>query len=245
MNCKRKRLNKALSMLGVCSRRDADKLITAGEVIVNGTVVNELGISVEDGCKIVVHGAEYSFVGSNTMTKVWSYYKPNGLIVTHRDNSGRRTVFDDLRDKISERVISVGRLDLNSEGLLLLTNCGEFARKAESPKEAWERHYKVRVFGNLDKNVTNQLQRGLTINGMRYKPMIVSYLGRRNERTDNAVVPANQWIKCILREGKNREIRKIFEHFGIKVNRLIRYKFGPYELGTLNPGEVELSDPNL
>ncbi|MDR1234270.1 MAG: rRNA pseudouridine synthase [Holosporales bacterium] len=228
------RLNKAMAMLGICSRRDADKLIEAKQVSVNNITVTELGYRISDGSEIVIAQTQNRYIFKQREiednTKVWLYYKPVGIITTHRDNSGRLTVFDDLKDKIDERVISVGRLDINSEGLLVLTNNGEFARHAESPRTAWERRYRVRIFGYLGNDIIKQLRDGVRINDIRYAPIIVKQIDTYHGR--------NSWIDCTLHEGKNREIRKVFGHFNIMVNKLIRYKYGPYELGALNPGDV-------
>ncbi len=223
------RLNKALSMLGVCSRRDADKFIKSGEVFVNNCQVNELGAKVSLNDKIRVCDREYIF-DDKKQTKVWLYYKPVGLVTTHKDEKGRRTVFDDVRTKLNGRVVSVGRLDINSEGLLLLTNDSEFARYAESPKTGWKRHYKVRVFGDITEDILTQIRRGVVVDGIKYAPMEVSVL----RETDGK----NHWVECVLTEGKNREIRKIFEHFGLSVNRLIRIKYGEYELNDMKTGEI-------
>jgi 23S rRNA pseudouridine2605 synthase len=223
-------------MLGVCSRREADKLIISGDIQINGTVCNELGSGIIDGDLISVRGIEYFFRSSDINARVWLYYKPKGLIVTHHDKMGRKTIFDDLKTKINGRVISVGRLDLNSEGLLILTNSGEFARYAESPRTAWERCYNVRIFGKIDQTIIKNLRNGTIVNGVRYRPMIIKKLSH-----NSGINCLNYWVDCILHEGKNREIRKLFGHFGIMVNRLIRYKFGPYELRNLKSGEVQTS----
>ena len=139
-------------------------------------------------------------------------------------------VFDDIKSKIDERVISVGRLDLNSEGLLLLTNDSNFAKMAESPKTGWERHYKVRVFGDLTNEIVVTIEKSLTIDGIKYAPMKIKLIKTSTGK--------NHWIECILTEGKNREIRKIFNHFGLAVNKLIRTQYGPFELGDMKLGEV-------
>jgi 23S rRNA pseudouridine2605 synthase len=233
------RLNKALAMLGVCSRREADRLIVAGEIRINGSVRNELGCEIDDGDLVTVHGIDRCFRASEIISRAWLYYKPAGLIVTHRDNSGRRTIFDDLKTKLGERVISVGRLDLNSEGLLLLTNDGEFARCAESPKTGWERRYRARIFGKIDRSVIEKLRDGMVIDGLRYRPMIVRDCQPKSEYNHGM----NRWVDCTIHEGKNREIRKLFGYFGIMVNRLIRYKFGPYELEGMSPGDVKPAEP--
>ena len=223
------RLNRALSMLGVCSRRDADKIIKSGEVFINNCQVTEIGAKVSSNDKIKVCDREYIF-DDKKQTKIWLYYKPAGLVTTHKDEKGRPTVFDDVRTKLNERVISVGRLDINSEGLLLLTNDSEFAGYAESPKTGWKRHYKVRVFGDITGDMLTQMRKGVFVDGIKYAPMEVSVL----RDTDGK----NHWCECILVEGKNREIRKIFRYFGLYVNRLIRAKYGEYELNGMKPGEV-------
>ena len=224
------RLNKAISILGICSRRDADKLILDKKVSLNHKIVKELGIRVFFGDIISVSGKDYIFQ-KRKEKKVWTYYKPVGLVTTHKDEKGRKTVFDDLKVKIKERVISVGRLDLNSEGLLLLTNDSEFSNQAEISN--WKRYYKVRIFGKLTNEMISKIQNGITIDNINYAPMEIQI---------SKVIPLakNQWITCILTEGKNREIRKIFNHFQLSVNRLIRYKYGPFDLADMKPGEVRL-----
>lgn len=224
------RLNKAMANLGICSRREADRIIESGRVFINNSKVTEIGIKVSEGDKIKIGDKEYIFTRKKK-TRVWLYYKPVGLVTTHQDEKGRPTVFDDVSSKISERVISVGRLDLNSEGLLILTNDSEFARMAESPKNKWERRYKVRVFGNLTKSIIKTLGKGITINGINYAPIIVNVLRKSNGK--------NHWVECTLTEGKNREIRKVFNHFGIAVNKLIRIQYGPYALENMQQGEIK------
>lgn len=226
------RLNKALAELGICSRRDADKLILAGDVCVDAKRVTELGTKVTIGSQIMVRGEGYKCI--KAQTKVWIFNKPAGLVTTHDDEKGRPTVFDYLQTKINERVISIGRLDLNSEGLLLLTNDGAFARFAESPKTGWERKYRVRIFGTLAEDAITELRKGATVDEIKYAPIIVEKLGGGTGK--------NQWIACTLHEGKNREIRKALAHYGVSVNRLIRTKYGEYELGDLARGDVRLAE---
>ena len=223
------RLNKAMSMLGICSRRDADKYISNKSVYVNNVLINNLGKKVSTGDVITVNGIKYIFT-NKLKTRVWIYNKPPGVVTTHKDEKDRSTVFDSISDLIGVRVISVGRLDLNSEGLLLLTNDGAFARYAESPATGWERHYMVRFFGTITDDIIQQISNGITIDGIKYSPVTI------NNISDNKGL--NKWCTCILKEGKNREIRKIFNHFGLQVNKLIRIKYGPYELGTLKKGDV-------
>ena len=223
------RLNKAMSMLGICSRRDADKYISNKSVYVNNVLVNNLGEKVNNGDVITVNGIKYKFK-DKFKTRVWIYNKPSGLVTTHKDEKNRETVFDSISDVIGRRVISVGRLDLNSEGLLLLTNDGEFSRYAESPSTGWERHYRVRFFGNINDDIIRRVTNGIIIDGIKYSPIKIINI------SDNKGL--NKWCTCILKEGKNREIRRIFNYFGLQVNKLIRIKYGPYELGNLKVGEI-------
>lgn len=226
------RLNRAMSILGICSRRDADKLISSGEVFVNDKQITEAGTKIFENEKITFQKKDYIFKKKQE-TKIWIYYKPIGLVTSHNDEKNRETVFNDLKSKIKERVISVGRLDLNSEGLLLLTNDSGFSRFAESPKTAWKRHYRVRIFGTLTKEIISTLKKGPKIDGIKYAPIIVK------SKEEGLIISRNRWIECVLTEGKNREIRKVFAHFGLSVNRLIRTKYGPYDLENLKPGEIK------
>jgi 23S rRNA pseudouridine2605 synthase len=225
------RINKALSMLGICSRRDADLLVARGLVLVNGVVVTNLGTKVMQEDRIEYNGKEYSLKDdsqrSETRSKVWLYYKKRGLIVSHRCERNRPTIFEDVRNKIRERVISVGRLDLDSEGLIILTNNGDFARYAESPRTGWARVYSVKFYGKLTKNMVNEIEEGICIDGFRYAPIKVATGAHHNN-----------WCSLTLCEGKNREIRKIFSNFGLVVNRLIRIQYGPYKLNNLDIGDV-------
>ena len=230
------RINQALSILGICSRRDADRLITEGKVFLNNQKVESPGIKISIGDILTVSGKSYTF-SQKKETKIWIYYKPVGLVTTHKDEKNRKTVFEDLKHKIKERVISVGRLDLNSEGLLLLTNDSSFSKMAESPATAWKRYYKVRIFGQLTDEVISKLGKGVVIDEIKYAPMEII-------KSSKDATSKNSWIKCVLTEGKNREIRKLFAHFNISVNRLIRYQYGSYELGDLKPGEVLQVKPN-
>ncbi|MBP9752501.1 MAG: rRNA pseudouridine synthase [Proteobacteria bacterium] len=221
------RLNKYISHSGYCSRRDADQLIEQGFVKVNGTVMTTPYIVKESDIVLVKDQP----ILEKPKRKIWIYYKPVGLITTHRDEKNRPTVFDEEHIKKLGRVISVGRLDLNSEGLLLLTNDPDFAHMAEKPSNKLKRVYKVRVFGDLDYQQLDALKHGLTIDGMHYGSIHIEC----NEQTAK-----NSWILVTLTEGKNREIRKVLNHVGLEVNRLIRVSFGEFELGDLKPGEVKL-----
>lgn len=223
------RLNKALSLLGICSRRKAEELIREGLILVNDSLVADVGAKVSASDVIKFNHKEYSLAKLRSEPSVWLYYKKVGLITTHSDPQHRPTVFDDVIPRIGERVISVGRLDINSEGLLLLTNDSSFANMAESPKAGWKRVYKVRVFGELTPKIARLIERGGTIDRISYAPMKIKMLSKDKK---------NIWCECTLSEGKNREIRKIFAHFGLMVNRLIRIQYGPYNLGLIKPGEI-------
>ena len=223
------RLNKFISLCGVCSRRDADRYIDQGRVCVNGTVAKQPAPLVDGSEIITLDGQPIQTVEE---VKVWVFYKPAGLVTTHNDEQGRETVFDFVKEYgLEERVISVGRLDLNSEGLLLLTNNGEFARFAESPQTEWKRVYRVRVYGDVTKLDVEQLQQGMTIDGVSYREVTIEFEKDFEHKGQNA------WLQVTLTEGKNREIRKIMEYFGLQVNRLIRIDYGPYSLDDLEQGE--------
>jgi 23S rRNA pseudouridine2605 synthase len=219
------RIAKLLARVGLCSRRDAERWIAAGRVSVDGQVLISPAITVTAASDIRVDGAP---LPSPERARLWRYHKPTGLVTTHRDEKGRPTVFDALPMELP-RVISVGRLDLNSEGLLLLTNDGALARRLELPATGWLRRYKVRVHGEVDPDRLTALERGVTIDGVAYGSIRAS-LERRQA--------SNAWIALALREGKNREVRRVLEHLGLPVTRLIRLSFGPFQLGNLARGEV-------
>jgi len=227
---KGERIAKVMARAGLCSRRDAEAWILEGRVKVDGKVLESPAFCVTSKSRIVVDGKA---LPQAEATRLWLYYKPRGLVTTHRDEMGRPTIFESL-PKEMPRVISVGRLDLNSEGLLLLTNDGELARHLELPSTGWTRRYRVRVNGKIDPNELPQLQKGLTVEGIHYGP-IVATLDR--QQGDNA------WLAVSLQEGKNRELRRVFEYLGWPVSRLIRISFGPFQLANLEPGEVK-SVPN-
>jgi 23S rRNA pseudouridine2605 synthase len=220
------RLNKRISSSGFCSRRKAEEYIFAGRVKVNGEVIISPATSVSETDKIAIDDQE---LGKTPKARLWAYYKPVGLITSYRDMWGRPTIFDNLPEGMPN-VISVGRLDLNSEGLLLLTNSGELARFFELPKNKLQRCYEVRAYGRPDMKQLAALAQGIEIDGFNYGKILVQFL--QGERT-------NSWFKVTIFEGKNREIRKVFDYCGLRVNRLIRVGFGPYELGDLQVGEVQ------
>lgn len=216
---------KFLARAGVCSRRDAERLITEGRVQLNGKVLATPAVKVTAKDRVSVDGHS---VGAAEPTRLWRFHKPSGLVTTHRDPAGRATVFEHL-PKNMPRVISVGRLDLTSEGLLLLTNDGALARRLELPSNGWLRRYRARAFGRVQQEELDKLKSGITIEGVRYGPI--------EARLERAA--ANSWITLSLTEGKNREVRRVLEALGLKVNRLIRIAYGPFQLGTLAPGAAE------
>ncbi|MDC0865082.1 pseudouridine synthase [Rickettsiaceae bacterium] len=220
------RIARFIAKSGLCSRRDAERLILEGKVSVDRVVINSPALNVSEHNVITVSSKK---IEKAQEAKMWLYYKPVGLITTHKDPQNRHTVFDALKDKLPSRVISVGRLDINSEGLLLLTNDSDIARYFESPKNKVERIYKVRAFGaSRPINIQNKK---IVIDDIIYKPKSIKLISKNG---------ANSWYEVILTEGKNREVRKIFSHFGFEVNRLIRTKFGQYELGDMKPSEYRM-----
>lgn len=223
---KAERIAKVLARRGVASRREAEKLIAAGRIKVNGKIISSPALNVTDTDQIAFDGKP---VAEAQATRLWLYHKPTGLVTTTQDEKGRDTVFDALPDDLP-RVVSVGRLDLNSEGLLLLTNDGEVKRKLELPSTGWTRKYRVRIHGAPKDENFEPLRKGLTVDGERFQPMTVT-LDRQQGR--------NAWATVALREGKNREIRRAMEAVGFRVNRLIRVSYGPFQLGDLKPGAVE------
>jgi 23S rRNA pseudouridine2605 synthase len=236
------RVAKALARAGVASRRDVERLIEAGRVAINGRVLTTPATKVAPGDILTVDG---NVVSDAEPTRMWRYHKPVGLVTTHKDPHGRPTVFEALAASAPglPRVISVGRLDLNSEGLLLLTNDGTLTRALELPATGWMRRYRARAHGRTDQAKLDRLRDGLTVDGVRYGP-IDARLDKVKEHRDGTS-PANVWITVSLTEGKNREVRKVLEHLGLKVNRLIRLSYGPFQLGTLGAGQVEEIGPRV
>ncbi|MCC5961358.1 MAG: pseudouridine synthase [Rhodobacteraceae bacterium] len=219
------RIAKVLARAGVASRREAEVMITAGRVAVNGKRIDSPALNVTARDRISVDGKP---LAAAEPARLWMYHKPLGLVTTTRDEQGRQTVFDALPDDMP-RVMSIGRLDLNSEGLLLLTNDGDLKRRLELPSTGWLRKYRVRVNGTPTDDMLAPLRDGVKIEGERFQPMIVSIDRQQG---------ANAWLTIGIREGRNREIRRAMDHVGLSVNRLIRVSYGPFQLGQLAKGAV-------
>lgn len=220
------RLAKFMARSGVCSRREAEEYIKQQRVTVNGIIVETPAFNVEGTEKILFDGEKLPQIDK---TRLWLYYKPVGLVTSHKDEQNRETVFNNLPSYMP-RVVSVGRLDLNSEGLLLLTNNGELSRELELPKNAWSRRYRVRVHGRIDTAKLESLKNGVNIDGIEY--------GKVNVTIDSQNA-TNAWLTVSLNEGKNREVRKLMKYAGLDVARLIRVSYGPFQLGSLKKGEVK------
>ena len=219
------RIAKFMARSGVCSRREAEELIKQQRVSINGEIIANPAVNVEGNEKILLDGEKLPAVED---TRLWLYHKPAGLVTTHKDEKNRPTVFDNL-PKSLPRVISVGRLDLNSEGLLLLTNNGELSRKLELPQNGWSRRYKVRVFGNVTPDMFDKLKKGVTVDGIEYGAIKAEIESKQG---------ANSWLSVTLCEGKNREIRKVMKHLGLEVSGIVRLSYGPFQLGNLKKGEL-------
>ncbi|MCO6419710.1 rRNA pseudouridine synthase [Siccirubricoccus sp. KC 17139] len=226
------RIAKWLARAGIASRRDAEKLIAEGKVKLDNQPVTSPATFIHPGDLVTVNG---KLVAEPQRTRLFRYHKPAGLVTTHRDEKGRETVFDKLPPQLG-RVISIGRLDLNSEGLLLLTNDGELARRLELPSNAWLRRYRVRVHGEVDEKALAALGQGIQIGRTRYAPIEAGLDSRKG---------SNAWLTVSLQEGKNREIRRVMEHLGLAVTRLIRIAYGPFQLGALPRGAVEEVNPKV
>lgn len=220
------RIAKLLARAGVASRREIERMIGDERIALNGVTVDHPSLLLKNLTGITVDGKP---VAEPSPAKLFRFHKPNGYLTAERDFSGKKTIYDILPEM--ERVMPIGRLDMNTEGLLLMTTDGEFKREMELPKTGVERTYRARTFGEITQNQLEELYRGITIEGMHYSP-ITANLERRTGR--------NQWIEMTLTEGKNREVRKVLEHFGLEVSRLIRTRYGPFVLGDLQKGEIEI-----
>ncbi|MGH6923412.1 MAG: pseudouridine synthase [Propylenella sp.] len=222
---KGERIAKRIARSGHCSRRDAERLVAAGRVRLNGKLIASPAINVTDADRIEIDGVP---LAARERTRLWLFHKPKGLVTTNRDPEGRPTIFSALPPDLP-RVVTVGRLDINTEGLMLLTNDGGLARVLELPSTGWMRRYRVRAHGNVEQPALDALARGVTIDGMVYGAV---------EATTDRVQGSNVWLMLGLREGKNREARRVLEHLGLAVTRLIRVSYGPFQLGDLKRGEV-------
>jgi len=220
------RIAKVLARAGLASRRDAEEMVTQGRVTVNGRVINSPALDVTANDVVAVDGKA---LPPRERTRLFLYHKPRGLMTTHADPEGRPTVFDNLPEGLP-RLISIGRLDFNTEGLLLLTNDGGLARKLELPDTGWLRRYRVRAHGDVTQAQLDELKKGVEVDGVKYGPI---------EATLERDQGANVWITFAIREGKNREVRNVMAHLGLEVNRLIRISYGPFQLGELAEGQVE------
>lgn len=220
------RIAKAMARVGLCSRREAERWIADGRVSVNGKLLKTPAVEVGPQDRVFVDGRP---MPAAEPPRLWRYHKPRGVVTTHADPQGRPTVFDKMPPEMP-RVISIGRLDFNTEGLLLLTNDGELARYFELPANGWTRRYRVRAKGRVTEANIADLAKGATIEGVSYGPVEIAV---------DSVQGANTWLTVAIREGKNREVRKVLAHLGLSVNRLIRTSFGPFQLLDLGPGAVE------
>jgi 23S rRNA pseudouridine2605 synthase len=220
------RIAKIIARAGLASRREAEKWIAAGRVSVNGVEIRSPAVDVTARDCVAVDG---EVLPARERTRLFLFHKPRGLLTSHGDPHGRATIFGILPRHLP-RLISVGRLDLNTEGLLLLTNDGSLARVLELPATGWLRRYRVRAHGRVTQAALDRLRGGITIDGVRYGPI---------EATADRAQGSNLWLTFAIREGKNREVKNVLGHLGLAVNRLIRVSFGPFQLGELAPGEVE------
>ena len=220
------RIAKAIARAGLASRREAEDWIVAGRVSVNGKVIDSPALNVTDADRITVDGAP---LPARERTRLFLYHKPRGLVTTNADPEGRPTIFDAL-PKHLPRLLSVGRLDIGTEGLLLLTNDGGLARILELPETGWLRRYRVRALGRVTQEQLDALREGVTVDGIRYGPI---------EATLDRDQGSNVWVTFAIREGKNREVRNVLRHLGLQVNRLIRVSFGPFQLREIAEGAVD------
>jgi len=219
------RIAKVLARAGICSRRDAEGLIAAGRVSVNGKTLASPALNVTPKDRIAVDGKP---IPEAEPTQLWRYYKPAGLVTTAKDPQGRPTIYDRLPEDLP-RVVTVGRLDVNTEGLLLLTNDGALARHLELPATGWTRRYRVRAYGGVNQETLDKLQKGIEVEGVRYGPI---------EAKLDKVQGSNVWLTMALKEGKNREVKRVLASLDLRVNRLIRLSYGPFQIGDLEEGAV-------
>lgn len=226
MDQKGERIAKFLARAGVASRREAEKLIEQGIVTVDGQTLTTPAFKVTAGMDIRVDGTR---IGKPDAPRLWRYHKPDDLVTTHKDPQGRKTVFDALAGRLP-RVISVGRLDLTTEGLLLLTNSGDLSRQLELPSTGWTRRYRVRAYGRVKQSALDNLKDGVEIDGVQYGPVRAKLDQQQG---------GNSWITLSINEGKNREVRNLMRYLDLHVNRLIRTAYGPFQLGALPKDGIE------
>ncbi len=227
------RIAKKISQSGLGSRREVEKWIYSGRVSIDNHIINKPNIFVTKENKIKVDG---KLIPYKEKTRLWKYNKPKGIIITRNDPQGRKTIFEDISQKMPY-VISIGRLDINSEGLMLLTNNGNLAKYLEHPSQAFKRKYRVRVYGEVDTNKLNAIKNKFKIENFEYKPMEITIEKKQK---------SNTWLNITLIEGKNREIRKVMEHIGLQVNRLIRVSFGNFKLEQLKASKIiEVPEPEI
>lgn len=229
---KGERIAKVMARAGLCSRREAERWIEGGRVQVNGKVLSSAACVVHDTDEIIVDGKK---LPQKEKTRLFLYHKTAGLVTTNKDEQGRQTIFDKFPKELP-RVVTVGRLDINTEGLLLLTNDGELSRYLELPQTGWVRRYRVRAYGHITQNRLDKLKEGLKWDGVRYKPIDAVLESKQGD---------NVWIEIALTEGKNREVRNVMEAIGLKVNRLIRMSYGPFQLSKLPKGAIQEVKPHL
>lgn len=223
---KGERIAKVMARAGLCSRRDAESWIAAGRVSVNGQVLTSPAFNVQDNDEVSVDGRKLPRAEA---PRLFLYYKPAGLVTSARDELGRDTVFDHLPEGLP-RLISIGRLDLNTEGLLLMTNDGGLSQFLELPSTGWVRTYRVRAYGTVSQDELDTLRNGVTIDDIRYGPIAAIF---------DHQIGSNCWLVFSITEGKNREVRKVLEYMGLKVNRLIRVSYGPFRLNDMEEGELQ------
>lgn len=227
------RLAKRIAESGVASRRGAERLIEEGRIKVDGVTVKTPAFFVSENNIVSID--EKIISKKSEEIKIWKFYKPNGIITSRKDREGRPTVFDYFKNFEQDRLLYIGRLDCNSEGLLLFTNNGDLARKMELPKTGLLRTYRVRIFGKLSALAKEKLRQGIIIEGIKYGSVKII---EENETT----MAKNRWLRITISEGKNREIRKLMQYFGCSVNRLIRISYGPFDLGSMRSGQIEKID---
>jgi 23S rRNA pseudouridine2605 synthase len=235
------RIAKTMARAGIASRREVERLIGLGKVAVNGRILDTPATLVTRDDVITVDGKP---MGSTQATRVWRYHKPAGLLTSHKDPTGRPTVFDALPAGLP-RVISIGRLDLSTEGLLLLTNDGELSRAMELPSAGLVRQYRARARGKITQDQLDELKNGAVVEGISYGPMVATLDKAKESKAEDGRTPSNLWISVSITEGKNREVRKVLESVGLTVNRLIRLAYGPFRLDVLPVGSVEEIGPRV